>query len=224
MAIEIIVYVDDVKNISAADSERYIGEFEIDAQIHPEVDFETHSGFVPLKIAMSAPEFLRDRTFLSGFEFYVEAYDYEQELSVVKSHADKPGGILAWFKEKFAPNNHEIYIASPELDAAMKKCSHAITLRISPGDSLEIPLAFIFALYLAEHCNGVIWYADSDAYYDVNSRDEWVGGLKEFLDELSPEGFVGYAFEGWRPENTECPDNYPAPTTPSADIESTPHN
>lgn len=224
MAIEVFVYVDDVKNISIADGEKYISNFEIDAQIHPEVDFKTHSGFVPFKIAMSAPEFLEGQTFLSGFEFYAEPYDYEQELSAVKRRAEKPSGILAWLKEKIAPNNRETYIASPELDAAMKKCRHAITLRLSPGDSLEIPLAFIFALYLAEHCNGVIWYADSDAYYDVSSRDEWAGGLREFLDDLSPEGFVGYAFEGWRPESTEYADNYPNSTAPGADIESTLHN
>ena len=201
MSMDIDVFVDDIRNASKTDCESYMQQFGIMAQIHPESNFETDSGFLPMKVEFPSVGFLKGKTFLSGFECASSAYDYECEIRVIKEAlSKKSGGLFGFFKKKadVTADEPEIYIKSRDTDALLKQCRHTVTLYLGSGDSFEPILALAFALYLVENCNGVMCYSFSDECFDSSNKREVSDQIGEFFDELTPENLVCHPFEKWR--------------------------
>ena len=200
MSFDINVYVNDIKNISRADCEKYMQQFGIMAEIHPESNFTTDSGFLPFKVEFSSHDFIKNKTFLSGFEMFSDAYDYAQNLSSIKEILlKKSSGIFGLFKKKAntPASNSERYIINPNIDSLLKDCKYIITMHLQSDNSFEPILALAFALYLAENCNGVIVYSHSDEYFDSNNKHEVFDQINEFFSELTPENLVCTPFEKW---------------------------
>ena len=200
MSFDINVYVDDIRNASKADCERYIQQFGIITQIHPESNFETASGFWPFKMECTTHDFLKGKAFLSGFELFTDSYDYEQELHSIKELLlKKSSGIFSLFKKKTntPAEDSKLYIVNPDVDKLLKDCRHIITMYLQSDDSFEPILALAFASYLVETCNGVIVYSHSDEYFDGNNIQEVFGQINEFLSELTSDTLVCTPFEEW---------------------------
>ena len=200
MSMDIHIFIDDIRNASSADCVKYIQQFDIIAQIHPESDFETNSGFLPFRVEFPSCDFLKGKTFLSGFEMSTETHDYEYDLQNTKDTlSKKANGIFRIFKKKenVANKDSEIFVVNPRIDELLKKCGHTVFLDISSVDSFEPILALAFASYLAENCNGIIYYPHSDEYFDKDSIQEVFKHISVFISELSPDSLVCHEFENW---------------------------
>ena len=205
MSMTINIFVNDIKNVSKADCEKFMQRFDIIAQIHPESDLKSDTGFLPFRVEFPSHEFLKGKSFLSGFEIGTDAYDYEQVMQTIgEALSKKSGCFFGLFKKKTSENTvSEKYSLIPvntgaeAINDLLKKCSHVVALDISTNDSFEPILAPAFASYLVESCDGVICYPHSDEYFYESNKQEIFDQINDFLDELRPENLVSHPFEKW---------------------------
>ena len=199
---EVNVYTRDIKNISKSDCEKYFSKFGIIAELHPETNFETDSGFVPFKVEFPHIEFLKDKTFLSGFEFYSDSYDYSEDLKQIKdliSVQNKPRGLSGLFKKKATIEMPcvETFVFDSETDEFLKQCKYIMTLSVGSEDSFEFILAFAFASYVVEMYNGIIYDTYSGKSHCKNNLQAITDEIKEYYDGLTPRTLMSHTFEGW---------------------------
>ena len=168
---QIIAYIKNFGEISKENCEKYLLQFGIKAQIHPEIDFETDSGFMPFKVEFPAIDALKDGVFLSGFEIYTDVYKYQKKM-------------------------FQKFIVNPEIDDVLKSCGYSISLVYH--DCAEGVMALAFASYLAESGNGIVHEVESGEYYYQEIRRRVYEDIKDFFDILEPD--VLTPFEGWSKE------------------------
>jgi len=203
MSWDLTVYLGNIKNISRKDCEKYLTHFNIQAELYPETNFETDSGFLSIKAEFPSISFLKGKIFLSGFEIYSSAYDYSEELEWSKKlknsikKSSEPFG-LAREKSNISDEEGEIYNINSEADILLKKCNYSITLCVHSGDSFEPILALAVAAYIAEKCNGVIQDTYSGDSYYKNVRQTISGFIKEEFDKITPDTLLSNPFEGWK--------------------------
>ena len=165
---QVIAYIKNFSGISKENCEKYLLQFGIKAQIHPEANFEADSGFMPFKVEFPAIDALNDGVFLSGFEIYTDVYKYHKKM-------------------------FQKFIVNPEIDDVLKSCVYSISLVYH--DCAEGIIALAFASYLAESDNGVVHEAESGEYYCQGIRGRISEHIKVFFDILEPD--VLTPFEGW---------------------------
>jgi hypothetical protein len=200
--LDVNVYVRDIKSISKSDCEKYLSKFGIIAELHPETNFETDSGFVPFKVEFPHIEFLKDKTFLSGFEFYSDSYDYSEDLKQIKdliSNSSKPRGLSGLFKKKATIEmpSVETFVFDSETDELLKQCKYIMTLSVGSEDSFEPVLAFAFVSYVAEMCGGVVYDTFWGTSHYKDNLQTITDEIKEHFDELTPKNLISHTFEGW---------------------------
>jgi hypothetical protein len=200
--LDVNVYVRDIKSISKSDCEKYLSKFGIIAELHPETNFETDSGVVPFKVEFPHIEFLKDKTFLSGFEFYSDSYDYSEDLKQIKdliSTSSKPRGLLGLFKKKTNTEDvkTEVFVFDRETDELLKQCKYIMTLSVGSEDSFEFILAFVFASYVAEMCGGVVYDTFWGTSHYKDNLQTITDEIKEYYDGLTPRTLMSHTFEGW---------------------------
>ena len=185
MSVDIHAYIKDFNNATREGCEQYLlQQFNIKAQVHPESDFETDSGFLPFKVEFPAIDDLKGKEFISGFEIFTGEYDYQSELQEINKSCSKIA------KKK----DFQEFVVNEEVDNLLKTCNYDVTL-VTHSCCCEAIMASAFASYLAETCNGVICDPQSGKYYHKNLKQETFGWIKQLmdglkLDELHPfEGF-----------------------------------
>lgn len=185
MSIEVNIFINDIKNISKETCEQYLSLFNMKVQIHPDIEFETHTGFLPFKVEFTSKDVLQDQVFLSGFEFYSETYEYAKALSDIKKR-----GIRRLFSKTK-------YIINADADKLLNECSHLILLQFGSGDSFEPILALAFSSYLADTCNGVVYDCQSGDYYFSNVRQEISEQIEVLFDLITPDTRLSHSFDEW---------------------------
>ena len=202
MSINMIVYIKDFKNITKEDCEKYLTQFGIKAQVHPETDFETKTGFLPFKVEFPLCDQIKGKAFMSGFEMYPEVYNYQQELREKNKSQEplppKAQGINGLFKKRSILSDGikediQEFIVNPNVDNVLKECGYSILLRFWSMD--ECILALGVTSYLAETGRGVVCDPQSGDYFYKDINQEFSKEIKQAFDLLEPDAL--HPFEGW---------------------------
>ncbi len=93
MSLDLNVYVKQIDDSIISEWIDRMNQFDMECEIHPDFSFTDHSGFLPFKIQLKNPknQELKDKEFISGFEFYKADFDLKKELESIsqKSHSFK---------------------------------------------------------------------------------------------------------------------------------------
>ena len=197
MSMDLSVNIKDFTNITKEGCEKYLLQFGLKVLVHPEIDFETHTGFLPFKIEFPDVAKLKGKEFLTGFEFYTDEYDYTKRLDDIKAltaetNPPKRKGIMGLFNKK-APSNEIIHIINPKADERLKKCKYDVTLCFH--EMHEGVIATAFAAYLAEMADGVIFDCCSGEFLYENINQKSHEDIKSFVSELELKSL--HLFEKW---------------------------
>jgi len=206
MSWDITVSINDIKNISKIECEKYLQQFEIYAELHPETNFETDEGFLPFKVEFPGINFLKGKVFISGFEVDSNPYDYHEDLDETKifSHREKTSEKMNIFLNLFRKKVNmpsemtEMHVINEEADKLLKNCGYQIHLKVNKSiDSFRPIMALAFASYLAEKCNGVICDTYSGEYYYNNVKQVISEQIQELFKALAPNKLLSHPFESW---------------------------
>jgi hypothetical protein len=171
-----------------------MAELGMECEIHPEFSFETQTGFLPFKLRLnrSRRNFLHNKDFLTGFEFYRDSFDHRK--TIVKKATE--GGLRPkLFKWRTPPQ----YLVNAAIDTILRKCRFVLTFRWGSADTFELRLVSVSSLVLAEITGGISYYPADDIWYD--SQTAVLDGLTEvekYEASLSEPDFKVHPFEGWK--------------------------
>ena len=202
MSMDMIVYIKDFNNITNEDCEKYLIQFGLDTKIHPDTDFKTQTGFLPFRVEFPLIDDLKGKAFISGFEFFSEAYDFQQDLAKVKELQKAPpkkgGGLFGLFKQKnIVPEeikeDIQCFVVDPDVDNVLKECNYSLLLCSHNMDELIVAMAV--TIYLAETGNGVVLNPQTGDYFYKDINQELSEQIKWMFTDLEPETLR--PFEGW---------------------------
>lgn len=146
-------------------------EFGLECEVHPEYEavYETHSGFLPIKMKLVdvGPLEARGKYFFTGFECVFSEFDYSEELTpgreLIKDEITDD--LLRSYSKVFAVN---YYSASEDL------------------------IAYAFCAVLTELVSGLFNDPQADSYMPAKTALDAIANL---IDELPVDEMV--PFEGW---------------------------
>ncbi len=175
MSIEINVFINDIHAIKRDQLEGYCNLKGIDTEVYPKFDIDRQTGFLPFRLQTGLiDKSLEDKQFLTGFELYIDPYDYEKEFKL----------------------NDNDYIYDRKVDSILKECPYVMTISMSAQDSFEPLIAYAFCGYIAQHCRGIIFDCGSGEI--VEDTDKVISDIVEFLKEqYRKKELLTHPFEGW---------------------------
>ncbi len=86
MSLDIAVYTRHLSDDLIPKIQKRLNDFEMTCEIHPKFSFSDQTGFLPFKFQLTNPPFekLRDKVLMSGFELYIDDFDFEQEKKKIQ--------------------------------------------------------------------------------------------------------------------------------------------
>lgn len=191
MAKTMIVYGKAAQDNLIENIKKRFSELDMEIDVHPKFSFDTIAGYLPVALRIknsgNNKNISCDTVYTTGFELYNDEFDFEADFMPKK----QPGVMGLLKKVKPAPE----FIISPEIDAALKKCSRVYTFNFSEENSLELRAACIFSGVLCElldgisnnpiskkwrTANGIVAAMKEIVANGENNIDKW--RLKEFSD------------------------------------------
>ena len=186
MSMDYYVYLKSLDTFSTEECKRFFLNYDMKADIHPDFDINTQSGFLPFKLELVSPEApMKDKEFLTGFEFYLDdEYDYKADLKELQ-----PKGLKGLFKK-------QKYLYSAEIDPLISDCKYFIDLNCG-YEAFEASVAFGFAAYLVKNCGGIFYDPQDDRFitgFDEEYFKENIDSMNEFYQKEECEIHL---FEKW---------------------------
>ena len=193
MSLEINVYAEKLSDELIPKIVKRLNEFDMDIEIHPNFSFETQVGFLPFKFSFKNPhlEILKNKKLISGFEIYIDNYDFEKEK---KSLNPK----LNFFEKILKKKKVEIEIAKPEIENRLRNCKKVINFNWSSNDTIEMRFAVLTSSIITELTDGVCHFPSSDFWYEnKNIVVEAFKQIKEHESEITENRIRYHEFEKW---------------------------
>jgi len=87
MSLDITVYTRQLGDELIPEIQRRLNDFEMICEIDPKFSFSDQTGFLPFKFKLTNPPFavLRDKWLKSGFELYIDNFNFEEEKKKVQA-------------------------------------------------------------------------------------------------------------------------------------------
>ena len=187
MSMDYYVYLKSLDNFFAEECKKFFLNYDMKADIYPDFDINTQSGFLPFKLELLADDApLKGKELLTGFEFYLDDYDYETELKELQ-----PRGLKALFKKVK-------YVYNETIDEKVKQCKYQISLCCGPA-AFEVSAALIFAAYLVKNCGGAFYETQINQFI-LDPEHESFGyftSVKELNDYYQSAECEVHLFEKW---------------------------
>ena len=141
-------------------------------EIFPGFSFKDSAGFLPFRVVLNnaIQGELRGNAFITGFEFYINDFSFEHEIDL---HRPTPSLISRLIRKKPKPG----YFVNPEIEKRLNDCTKVLRFIWGSGDTLELRMATLSALILADIANGVCFYPADNIWYTNNDAIE--NSLKE---------------------------------------------
>ena len=193
MSLNINVYTENLSDELIPKILKRLNEFEMEVEVHPEFSFETQEGFLPFKFSLKNPhlEILKNKKLMSGFEIFIDNYDFYAEKESVKPK-------LSFFDKILGKKQIEIEIAEPEIEKRLEKCKKSVNFVWHSGDSFELRFASLTSAILTELTNGVCTYPADDIWYEnINIVEEAYKEIKEYELTIKERDLQFHEFEGW---------------------------
>ena len=228
MSYDLIVYLPDVGLINQEQCTEYLNrfdQFDMNVEMYPEVDFSNHAGWLPFCVELSkAPDYLMGKRYHSGFEYYLDEFAYHDVIGEIKDQEAKMAKripisqrVKKWFRgtpscsekgdsgreckgdvERKVTDSQEIWMYDAETDVLIAQCNYFITLCIH-FDLLQPRVAFLFAAYLVDCCEGVFIDPQfNDVVVTQNAAETLYKMVKDTEEEtFHPKKYRVILFEDW---------------------------
>ena len=193
MSLVLNVYIDEIDDQIIPKWIERMNEFDMECEIHPDFSFEDHSGFLPFKIKLRNPtnKDLEGRELISGFEFYKDEFNLQNELVQIQPKKT--------FLQKILNKKTEtIDFVNPEIDSKLENCNWVLTFNWGSHNSLELRMSSLSSAIIAELTNGICCYPADDIWYDNKTivEDAYKKSL-EYENSLRPNEWKVHEFGGW---------------------------
>ena len=194
MSLDITVYTRQLSDDLIPKIQKRLNDFEMTCEIHPEFSFADQTGFLPFKFQLTNPPFeiLRNKILTTGFELYIEDFDFELEKSKVQP---KPS-LMDKLTGKKLPGRP---LVSEEIDKRLRDCKKVVSFVWHVTDSFELRFASLVSAILTELTNGVCTYPADNIWYDNEGFVEttWQE-MKDYETNLLKERDLKFhEFEKW---------------------------
>jgi hypothetical protein len=162
-------------------------------EIFPGFMFKDSGGFLPFQVVLNnaIQDQLRGIAFITGFEFYINDFSLDHEIDL-----NKPTPTLIGRLKRKKPK--PVYFATPEIDRRLAACRKALRFVWGSGDTLELRMATLSALILADIAKGVCFYPVDNIWYTNSDAIEMaLQEIEDYEASLNPNELVLHKFEGW---------------------------
>ncbi len=193
MSLDINLYVEKIDDSLIPLWIEKMNQLEMKCEIHPEFSFKNHSGFLPFKIKLydsQHQELVKD-DFMTGFEFYIDDFNFEHEIEKRKP---KKGLLDKLFRKK----TPKLYYAGPEIDDKLKECKKMLSFVWGTADTFELRMALLSSAVLTVITNGVCCYPVDDIWYDNNTIvKNFLNDVMEYENSLKSKELKLHKFDKW---------------------------
>ncbi len=165
----------------------------MNCEIYPGFSFNNHSGFLPFKVRIKNPAQARfaGSDFLTGFEFYISDFSLQQEIELAR-----PKQTIS--DRLFHKKPKDIYFASPEIDQILNSCTKVLSFVWGDADDLELRMAMLSSIILADLFHGISYYPADDIWYkDSKVLDSVLKEIEAYEASIKPEDSKLHKFEKW---------------------------
>lgn len=177
-------------------------DYGITIEFHPEFrfDIDNDSGFLPAKFRLNkgiSSHYDQYEFFLlSGFEINFSPYDYQEDLKNAQENTQlKKGFFSKLFKAKVTQVE---FIQNEEIDNLLKSCNQYLNLRFSSRNKSELRISLLFATFLIEQTNGVIYDPYHDRFLDTKQALSTIPiEILEYEESFDLSEFTIDQFEKW---------------------------
>ncbi len=193
MSLDLNVYVKQIDDSIIPKWIDRMNQLDMECEIHPDFSFNDHSGFLPFKIRLKNPknEELKDKEFISGFEFYKDEFDLQKELESLQPKK-------SFFQKLMNKSNVKVEFANSEIDSKLTDCKLVLTFNWGSHNSLELRMSSLSSAIISELTNGICCYPADDIWYDNETIVEDAHKeLLEYESSLKPTEWRMHEFEGW---------------------------
>lgn len=164
MSIELNVFAPKIGNELLPEWMARMNQMDMTCEIYPGFSFESHSGFLPFKMVIKNPasSAWTGRQFLTGFEFYLQAFDLQKELEYLRPKKN-------FFQKAFERNaEEEIFFINQEIDRKLAACACEMTFSYGFIDAFEYRMAMLSAAVLTELSSGICYHSADDTFHDYS--------------------------------------------------------
>jgi hypothetical protein len=194
MSLDITVYTRQLRDDLVPKIQRRLNDFEMTCEIYPNFSFDEQTGFLPFKFKLTNPPFtvLRDKWLTSGFELYIDDFNFEEEKKKVQP---KPSFMNKLTGKKLP----ETPLVNETIDARLTDCKKAVSFVWHVADSFELRFASLTSAILTELTDGVCTYSADNIWYDNEGFVEktW-SEIKEYENTILKERDLKFhEFEKW---------------------------
>ena len=190
MSMSYNVYLKDIDDSSVQEWISELNKLGMDCEIHPEFSFKTQTGFLPFKIKIheNTHEALKNKDYLTGFEYYLEKFDLEENSEYVEQS----------FFQKILKKKTKLPYHSEEIDQRLKDKKYVVTFNFGISDTFELRMASLASATLSKISDGVCCYTDDDQWYDnATVTDQLLKDVSEYEKSLKEREFRIHEFEEW---------------------------
>ncbi|WJS96480.1 hypothetical protein NYQ10_08455 [Flavobacterium johnsoniae] len=185
MSLDINVYVEDLSDSIIPEILKRLNDFDMKVKIHPDFSFQTQTGFLPFKFTLQNSKFdiLKDKELLSGFELYIDDYNFEEEK---KHHRFKKNIFQKAFNKQ------------TETEKRLSKCTKFLNFNWHLDNTFELRFALLTSAIITEITNGVRYYPVDDYWYEnKNIVNQTFEDVKDFESSISHDRLRFHEFDGW---------------------------
>lgn len=191
MSMSYNVFLNDIDDSKIQDWISELNKLEMDCEVHPEFSFKSRSGFLPFKIKIheNTHESLKNKDYLTGFEYYLDSFDLEESSEYQEQ---------SFFEKLLKKPKIKLPFHSEEIDQRLKDKKYVVTFNFGISDTFELRMASLASATLAKISGGVCCYADDDLWYDNETViDQLLRDVSEYEKSLKEREFRIHAFEEW---------------------------
>lgn len=179
-------------------------DFHMDVEFHPNFRFDERedAGFLPIKLQMHKGRSKNYDDFgdavLTGFELYINHFDYTQELNkLYPTTKDKTKGG-AFSKIFGTAKLNSKFLINEKLDGYLKMCDKNVLLNFKSWNKSELRVTLFFGAILAEITSGIIYDPQGGTYFRPEEALEiFSADIEAFEASFTPKEFNLVKFEKW---------------------------
>jgi hypothetical protein len=192
MSMSYEVFLNDIDDSKIQEWISELNKLGMDCEVHPEFSFKTQQGFLPFKIKINenSHEALMNKEYLTGFEYYIDRFDVEENMKYKEQ---------SFFQKLLRKPKQKLPFHSKEIDQILKDKKYVVLFNFGIADTFELRMASLASATLTKIADGVCCYSDDDLWYDNGTIIEnALKDVAEYEKTLKEREFRLHEFEEWQ--------------------------
>lgn len=197
MSYDLIVYVNEIDNSIIPKWLIQFEKFNLQCEMHPDINLDEHSGFLPFKVKILKSEIpdLLNHDYITGYEMYISDYSYDQHIKEIN---EMKTNKQSFFDKLFKKEIKTMEVKLPkEFEPQLKQVKNEICFNASFSQTLEIIMAWYSGAILINLLDGIIYDPQTGEYHDKENAIIQARNIFKEFEELRFEEWKLTEFEGW---------------------------